>query len=572
MDILDDVKVTRDIKLFEEDRLRHCHKLTMDLIDNGLPDELISELYKMYDKDIDGVLNSIIKETYRILYGRVGSLKPTIKHVSALDEFVEEELRKQDCAYFCQTVLNDFEVNWHHLEWSLLLNKYKHICLLAARDHGKSYFGSLGYPLWRVYRYSRNSPVLYDRFGRLGYIFSMSTPRASELLEIIKDEVETNEFLRERLYPENKDNWSKLSLKFKNGAVIRARGFGSSVRGAHPYWIVCDDIIKDDVLYSDLQRQKDIDFFNAVVMNMLVPKGQMLLIGTPFHFKDLYSHIRPDEKIKYDFDAQADDKNGKGWVYKEYPAIDEDKRILWASRYNEADLELKQRHVGNLIFSREFLCKPVTNDSSLFPMSLLQRAFEGMEHIRLVENIEAFPIKLNMVVTGADFSISSKVGSDWTSFITFGQDDFRNRYLLNMYHEKGVGFYDQVAKLKTIGNNFKPDLMLLENNQFQEIYSQVMKQESSLPIKPLTTTRSKSDLYAGIPGLVLMFEQGRIKLPRGDQYSINMTNKFVNEFNHIGWTEKGIKGIGEHDDIVFSTWFCMKGFDYNQSGFVFAFA
>lgn len=565
--LLDDVNVLKDIKLFEEDRLLHCYNIVEDLIVNKIPPKILSLIQQSYEKDLNKLLDNLIKETYRVLYGRTNNLKPNIKEVSELDVFLEEELQRQDLTYFAHTALSEFEVNWHHIEWGLLVQNYNFLAILAARDHGKSYFFSLAYPLWRAFRYNSKSKNLYDRLGRLGYLFSMTSSRSSELLEIVKEEVENNDYLREKLYPLNaRDNWSKMTLRFKTGAKLRARGFGVSVRGAHPGYIINDDVLKDNVLYSETQRERNKDYFKAVIMNMLIPKGQLIVVGTPFHFKDLYSEFQfksPQEEG--DFDLM--EKNNK-WVFAKYPAIDKEGRILWPDRYNEKDLEDKRKQLGQVIFTREILVEPIVSDSSLFSLRLLQKSFVGMENYRLVGNIESFPIKFKRVITGCDFAKSAEIGADWTSFVTFGEDDFGNRYLLNMYHEKGVSFYDQITALKTIGKNFKPNLMLLEANQFQSIYSDVMMKETTLPIKPFITGRRKQDLYQGIPGLVLLFETNRIRLPRGDLYSIKQTDKIINEFNHIGYTDRGIQGIGEHDDIVMSIWLAMQGFDYNNDDFL----
>jgi len=559
MQILDDVKLYKDFKKLEKDSMIHCLTIVEDLFSNELSDDVIKIMSSGYDRDIDALLDDTVKEVYRILYGRVGEIKPNLKGVSEMDGFLEESMRKNDLCYFAQTCLSDFEINWHHVEWGLLINRFRFLSIIAARDHGKSYFFSLAYPIWRAYRYSRFSPNRYDRFGKLGYLFSMNSERASELLEIIKDEVEGNDYLRDRLYPDDKDNWSKRTLKFKTGAKLRARGFGSGVRGAHPGYIVCDDVVKDNVLYSEVQRERNKEYFDAVIMNMLIPKGQICVVGTPFHYKDLYSKFQPQTKEQEASFEKMYKENG--WVFARYPAIDNDGKFLWTERYNHRELARKKKQLGNLVFSREMLCMPITSDSSLFPLRLLQKAFIGTEHYRLVGNVEAFGIKFKRVITGGDFAMSAEVGADYTTFTTWGEDDFRNRWLVNMFHEKGVGFYQQITALKTIGKMFRPDLMVLEENNFQAIYSEVMKFETSLPIKSYTTGRTKSNLYNGVPGMVLHFENNRIKLPRGDEYSINMTNKMVNEFNHIGFTDKGIQGIGEHDDIVMSTWLAMKGFD-----------
>ena len=87
-----------------------------------------------------------------------------------------------------------------------------------------------------------------------------------------KGTIEGNDILRERLYPDSRNSgaWASTNIVCKNGARLTCKGFGSSVRGAHPYWIVVADGLKDNVIYSQLQRQKSIDFFHDTRTDILV--------------------------------------------------------------------------------------------------------------------------------------------------------------------------------------------------------------------------------------------------------------------------------------------------------------
>jgi hypothetical protein len=51
-----------------------------------------------------------------------------------------------------------------------------------------------------------------------------------------------------------------------------------------------------------------------------------------------------------------------------------------------------------------------------------------------------------------------------------------------------------------------------------------------------------------------MFEQNRIHLPYGDQFSQEMADIILDEFASITWTDKGLENVGGHDDTVMSTW------------------
>ncbi len=417
-----------------------------------------------------------------------------------------------------------------------------------------SFFFSNAYPIWMMYKYNPLSKDQRVLNGRHGFLFSNTMTQALDLLEIVKDQISDNEILREKLFPDYRDNWSKGSIKTKNGCRLRARSWYSTVRGAHPGYIILDDVLKDNVLYSKMQRDRGKAYFNGSIFPLLIPGGQMIIVGTPFHQEDLYSLF----KKSIDF------------VYREYPAIDEAGNVLWSNRHNKADLEMRRRFQGTLIFTREYLVKPIGDGASMFPDRILKRAINGMDSFELVENIEAFPVKFKKVITGCDFAISSEVGADYTVFVTFGIDEMDNMWLLNVYRKKGVGFTEQKRMLRLIWHNFKPDVMFLEANQFQRIYTETIKEESSMPVKPFLTTSRKQNLQDGVPGLAILFENGKFRFPYGKNSKLTI-DIIMDEFRSVGWTDHGIQGIGEHDDSVMAIWLARMASLYGSKNFLFDF-
>lgn len=528
----------------------------MDGVINDIDPVLLGRMLEGYSGDIDNMFNDVVNEAYRILYGKdaISKVRPSLRYLKELENELEEQMRINSLAYFNSSVIG-MDINWHHVEWAWLVENFLLLAILAARDHGKSYFFSNGYPIWMAYKYDRMSTVQSRTNGRLGYIFSHTLSQAIDLLEIIKDTIEDVDILREKLYPSFRENWSKVSIKMKNGCRIRVRGMLSSVRGAHPGYIVLDDVLKDNVIYSKIIRERNKSYFSSAILGMLIPGGQLITVGTPFHYADLYSMFK--ESIDF--------------VYRKYPAIDKDGNLLWERRHNKADLDMRRRVSGKIVFSREFLVEPVSDDTAMFPDNLLQRALVGMQSYSYVENIDAFPIKFKKVVTGGDFAISAKVGADWTSFVTFGIDDNENFWLINLYHEKGVGFTEQKRVLRSIWRRFRPDIMYLEANQFQRIYSESLADESSMPVKAFTTTKRKNSLEEGVPGLAILFENNKLKFPYATPKDKKTTDKILDEFRSIGWTEKGIEGVGEHDDIVMSIWIARNAHLYGGADFTFDF-
>lgn len=424
--------------------------------------------------------------------------------------------------------------------------------------HNSFYFSN-AYAAWQLYRYKKPSTTRYSKrptaaSSNRGFLFSFSLQQSVDLLEILKGTIEENEILKERLFPQSTaNNWSATNIVCRNGARLTGKGFGSSVRGAHPYWIIVDDGLKDNVIYSSLQRNKSTDYFHSVIMNMLVPGGQIIVVGTPFHAEDLYGDL----------------KTKNGWFVIEYPAIFPDGRILWPQRWSFKDLMDKKETQGSIIFSRENLCRPITNESSIFPMEILTRSLLRMENYTLVDSREEFPIKFSKVVVGCDFAISANVGADYAVFSVWGIDELTDeRWLLHLYREKGAKFFEQMNVLRRINSRFRPDLIVMENNTFQQIFVETADTEG-MPVIGHTTGIDKYDLKTGWPHLSTLFERGKIHIPVGNVYSQQVKDLIFQDLGSVAFTEKGLESVGSHDDISSSFWLADLAASRMTTGFKF---
>lgn len=534
----------------------------VDEIIEGLDERGINELLEGSEGDLDFVIDNLVRDTFEVMYTGKTDIDFSPKYTDRLSESIEETLRTRNLTYFITSVMPDFQLSWHHLEWGDLVHRYRKLCIEAARDHGKSFYFSNAYAAWQLYKYARPKGTIFSARptksnSNRGYLFSFSLQQSVDLMEILKGTIESNDILRQRLFPDSKQSgaWASTNIVCKNGARLTCKGFGSSVRGAHPFWIVVDDGLKDNVIYSQLQRQKSIDYFHSVIMNMLVPGGQIIVVGTPFHASDLYGDL----------------KSKKGWFVIEYPAIFPDGRILWPQRWSFFDLLDKRASQGNIIFSRENLCRPITNEASIFPLKVLERSLLRMENYVLVRNRDDFPMKFNKVVTGCDFAISANVGSDYTVFTTWGVDDETGeRWLLNFHRQKGMTFNEQMQVLRGINARFRPDTMILEQNTFQQIFVQESDRQG-LPVVGHTTGIDKYDLKTGWPGLSIDFERGKIHIPIGDDYSRNVKDLIFSDLGSVAFTDKGLESVGEHDDISSSFWLAKLGANLITTGFKYAF-
>lgn len=542
------------------DQIQTTYRVVSEILES-LDDVGLKQLMAGNEKDTDQILDVLLEETFSVLTNTGGRIKlASFGYMDKLYEATDDAFRNNSLAYFILTTLPKIDLTWYHLEWCNMIQMHKKLRVLASRDHSKSFIFSWAYPIWNMWRYERPGGFINPGFERsklchLGIIITNVFKLSKYFLKMIMDEIEQNEILKAKLKPTGRGGWGNEGLTAKNGAVLMPGAFDTALRGFHPGYIVVDDFLDKSALYSAERRIKFNEVFFSEIVNMLLPKGHLKVVGTPFHEKDLYADIAED----------------KSFISLEYPAIFPDGTILYPGRYDFDLLMQRKESLGSLKFSREFLVKPVSSDATIFPYDIVSKSFIGMDIYKLVRNRHSFGKKFVKVAIGCDFAISSNIGADYTVFSVLGQDELDNIYLLWLYREKGATYDKQIGMLKALNVDFSPDLIVIENNGYQKVMYQ-MALESNLPVIEKYTGVDKYDYDIGLPALATMFEQGRFKFPRGDAFSRDMTDAVVSEFTSITWHEKGkLESASEHDDIPMSIWQGVKGLRYVNSGFSFDF-
>ena len=103
--------------------------------------------------------------------------------------FTPDMLMKYDLALFAERMLS-MEVSNHHILWASMVAKYPKLAINAPRDHGKSFFFSFAYVIWRVYyNWLPDALMTMESFKSvprisIGYIFSNTVDQAVLLLDI----------------------------------------------------------------------------------------------------------------------------------------------------------------------------------------------------------------------------------------------------------------------------------------------------------------------------------------------------------------------------------------------------
>lgn len=519
---------------------------TVDDIIDRLPSPTISQLFSGgYKRDMDKMLETIIDQTeYAMNFGRSLDTEK-LGYVDNLFASMDENLRILSYNYFNATVLSNFNLGWRNLEWGNLTQLFPWSSYLCSRGSGKSYMWCYSFPLWRLYSYAR--PMLYggdtvDNKNRKETAMITNTMTLAKVhVNKIIEEITTNDILKEKLDPNGKAKLGETAIEGENGAILHVRGKDGFIRGLHVGAAIIDDMPDESSLYSDEQREKLKEVFRGTITPIVEPYGYLIVSGTPYSTapNELYNVIKGDKRF-YSF---------------EYPIVFPDGRPLAPDRYTFEDIKAKRTELGSIVFAREYLVIPISDNSTIFPYEYLRRSTVGMDNVSFADSIEFFPFELQRVVVGCDFAVSGNIGADYTVYSVWGIDYSNNFYLINYFRAKGMSHNEQVDKIVLFNRLYKPDKIVCEANGFQGILSALARERGLSNIEQFTTTEgNKKDLYSGLPSLSAMFERGQIKVPYKEGETRQKVELMFSEFASVTFrSDKGkLEASSGHDDIVMS--------------------
>ena len=445
--------------------------------------------------------------------------------VNNLIHDMDTQMSKKSFAYFFTDIL-EFELSAHHGDWLKGLNEHRYYCVKASRDHGKSVF-FMSYALWLA-AFKPNTHVM---------IFSHSLEQTLEHMRFIRNNIESSDILK-GLKPAGKP-WAKSYFEFTNGSRIMAKSVGGATRGFHPDVVVCDDILWGTTS-SELQRAAD--WFYTVLLPVLHHTGRLMMVGTPFSYNDLY--------------AELEDKDT--FTVETYPAILPNGEPLWPNRWPLDALKQREESMPAIKFAREYLCEPIHDMSSMFPMTLLEKARDSelflMDRAENEYDEEGEASGLfGQHFIGWDPAIASDSNADYTAMTVMRMPPGSERKeVVHVVHQKGLNSTAQKRHIIMLNNRFQPDLIELEGNNFQRMFeAELRDMREDIPVKTFMTTRQKKESM--FMSLLMAFEQGHIKTPWGDERSKEFTRTLETELSRFGMQKNGrMESVGSHDDLAVS--------------------
>lgn len=201
-------------------------------------------------------------------------------------EAEDRTLALEDPAFFVTRVLG-CEFTPFHGRWFDFQLANRETLLLAPRGHGKSTVCTVAYSLFRLLR-DVNTRIL---------IVSNTAAQAEALAGEVKLQTETNEGLR-ALFPTEKGGVWRANLFTLAGrtrickeASVTSVGVDGAIVSRHYEIIMLDDVVDEENSRTPRGREKLRTWFAKVLLPCLEPGGELHVLGTRYHPRDLYGEM-----------------------------------------------------------------------------------------------------------------------------------------------------------------------------------------------------------------------------------------------------------------------------------------
>lgn len=325
--------------------------------------------------------------------------------------------------------------------------------------------------------------------------------KSKAFLAEIKGQYETNEELREVFkaihgcYPDEgkkKDMlWSdsQLNLACRNKPrkepTFSCAGVDVTKNGMHYDLALCDDLHSEQNITNKEQIDKVKDHWR-LIYSLLDPGRPLILIGTRWHFDDLYQMILDEHRESFNIIIRK--------------AIKDDGTALFPQRLDLKTLASIRQKQGAAHFSRQYQNEPIDDETAAFKHKDMHR--------KKWEEVKDLPMNWTLAI---DPSYEGEY-SDYAAFVLMGMDYQRNLYVRHITRQKMTysGIINETFKLYSL---YYPKQVVIETIGAQKsiMYEFVNEQKRRGTWLPLQEVKQRTiSKEERIKALAPFYEFGHI--------------------------------------------------------------
>ena len=240
-----------------------------------------------------------------------------------------------------------------------LHSDHQRVVIEAFRGGAKSTLAEEGMAIGGCYREFENAVII-----------GSNEDRATERLESIKHEYETNEAIHELFGNMVGQIWQAHKAVLGNDIVIQARGRGQSLRGLkyrdrRPDFCLIDDLEDEDTVKTPEARQEMLRWLYRALLPALTPHARVRFLGNRLD----------DEAVIVKVSEDPD------WKHLRYPIMHRDLRTgdwraAWPQRFPLDWVMREQTRYERLglgdAFMQEYMCEATAPESKIFKSEMFK--------------------------------------------------------------------------------------------------------------------------------------------------------------------------------------------------------
>ena len=361
-----------------------------------------------------------------------------MKGLEILEDYkiqIQKTKAENSLFYYGKYILgfNQFDENVHQ-EWEFFLKGKKRLKLvLIPRGYFKSSFFTIAHPL---------QELCLDKSKRF-LLTNAVFDNAKAFLGSIKQQIERNPKLK-WWGLEPGDPWSSEEITIKRDSIhkepsISIAGIGSQLPSQHYDEIIWDDLVNDKNITSKEYIDKVIDWWKNS-LNLLDPGGLGIIVGTLWHYRDLYQYVIKNLAEQFDI------------IIKKATA--DDGSIYFESRFPKEELKRLKKLLGPYIYNLQYQNELTDPEDAIFKLDWIQKYSELPKPTRTFMTI--------------DPALSEDPTADYSVIMICAVDAENNLYVVDYYRDH---VYPKVLidKFFKMAIQYSPSKIGIETVAFQRI-------------------------------------------------------------------------------------------------------